>query len=247
MSLTTDIAALLASGSDLINTFNTRKASIDNAVAAALAAIPSMQSTFYVDAVNGSDVNAGSEAAPLQTIERAVELVPAASILTVILMSDYHVGSPISSTAKLFRLYINGYNQVRRKLSFGRDFQVNGNAPNVKTYPCFISGDGMTFSLSDIEIVWPPEAQAGGTHGAALFTSWSNNMWVRLTRCIVTGTPSTGANRYLVASYTGGSAIDVRVVDTTYAAALAGVMFFLVAAGGNPNSSLGYRSNITAV
>lgn len=47
-----------------------------------------MSKTFYVDAVNGSDLNDGSSTTPFKTLKKAVDSVPVGGFGRIILMSD---------------------------------------------------------------------------------------------------------------------------------------------------------------
>lgn len=76
MSLEQQIADLVAEASALNATFQSKKAEIETALAAAVAMAPSMIRTYYVDAVNGDDGNDGNQTAPFATIKKAVDSVP---------------------------------------------------------------------------------------------------------------------------------------------------------------------------
>lgn len=70
--------------SALIAEFNAKKAGIDAAVAAAIAAVPSTQKTFYLDVVAGNDATGdGSSALPWQTIKKAIDSIPSGGIGTI--------------------------------------------------------------------------------------------------------------------------------------------------------------------
>jgi hypothetical protein len=90
MSLESQIADLVTATNSLIATFNTKKAGIDSAVAAAIAAAPETLRTWYVDQVNGLDTNNGTSAATaFRTLGKAMASTPAFGVATVQLMSDY--------------------------------------------------------------------------------------------------------------------------------------------------------------
>lgn len=111
MSLESQIADLVTTTNGLITAFNSKKASIDSAVAAAIAAVPETAKTFYVDQVAGLDTNPGTLAAPLQTINKAIAMTPSSGSCTVQLLSDYEWGSSIAVTCGF--LAVLGYNQTR--------------------------------------------------------------------------------------------------------------------------------------
>ncbi|BFT61827.1 hypothetical protein [Pseudomonas moorei] len=103
MSLESSIADLTTEAKNLIAYFNAKKASIDAAVAAAIAAAPETLRTWYVDQVNGLDTNSGtSMAAPFKTIGKALASTPAFGVATVQLLSDYTFNEVITqNTANL--------------------------------------------------------------------------------------------------------------------------------------------------
>ena len=56
--------------------FNTKKSELDAALSAALAAAPTTERNFYVDAVDGLDMNPGTSAAPFKTVDKALLTAP---------------------------------------------------------------------------------------------------------------------------------------------------------------------------
>ncbi|QBP09863.1 hypothetical protein [Cupriavidus metallidurans] len=85
MGMSEDIARLTTAAQDLVNTFTGKAAAIDASVAAALQAAPSMQRTYVVDSVAGDDAAAGTVAAPLRTIKKAVDLTPSGGSVEILL------------------------------------------------------------------------------------------------------------------------------------------------------------------
>lgn len=169
MSLTTDIATMVARYEALAAVFDGKKNEINAAVNAAVAALPGMARTYFVDAVNGNDANSGlTEAAALQTINRAFTLAGPGRDIEIKLMSDYVmtsvIGIPRSSNVSIVA---DGYDittnpDLRRKLtlsvyananaSVSGDWQMTGFRLQ---YPgsCF-------FDMTALEIVMP-DAPAG--------------------------------------------------------------------------------------
>jgi len=71
----------------------------------AINAVPSMMSkTFYVDAVNGDDLNDGSSTAPFKTIKKAVDSVPVGGYGTINLLSGITITTSFSFENKVIRL-----------------------------------------------------------------------------------------------------------------------------------------------
>jgi len=76
MSLESEIAALVTASNALTGEVSAKMAGIDAAVAAAIAAIPDLRRSVYVDAVTGDDNNPGTAALPVRTVGMASERVP---------------------------------------------------------------------------------------------------------------------------------------------------------------------------
>lgn len=106
MSLETQIADLVSATNSLIAVFNGKSAAIDARVSAAIAATPEMRRIWYVDQVAGLDTNAGTAAAPLKTIGKAIANTPTNGICNVLLLSDYTVDSQID--LNVGRLIVEG-------------------------------------------------------------------------------------------------------------------------------------------
>jgi len=75
MSLESQVAALVTASNELTNTVSTKQASIDAAVAAAVAAVPKLEVDIYVDNVAGLDNNSGDINNPVKTIDEALRRI----------------------------------------------------------------------------------------------------------------------------------------------------------------------------
>lgn len=116
MSLTSDIATLVVRYEALAAVFDGKKAAIDAAVVAALAAAPAMTRTFWVNQVSGDDNNAGTAAAPLASISAAVTRTPFSGRCVVNLQSDYHCATNIAVDGR--ELYLRSADATLRNLTF---------------------------------------------------------------------------------------------------------------------------------
>lgn len=125
MALTDDIGALIASAQALTTSFATRAAAIDAAVAAAVAAIPNMERTYWVSAL-GNNANAGDQAAPLATIAEAVNRTPSGGMVTINLMADHVMAADVFVTNKVVRIQTDtpGVMRSLTHVAFVRD--ING-------------------------------------------------------------------------------------------------------------------------
>jgi hypothetical protein len=147
MSLESQIADLVTATNSLITTFNGKKASIDSAVAAAIAAAPETLRTWYVDQVSGLDTNAGtSPAAPFKTIGKALASTPAFGVATVQLLSDYTFNEVTTQNAANLVLVGNG---VVRNL-YPKYYQVLGS--DGITPSTVMGGFQLVTQASNIEI-----------------------------------------------------------------------------------------------
>ncbi|AHC85742.1 hypothetical protein X970_11990 [Pseudomonas monteilii SB3101] len=111
MSLESQIADLVSSSNALIAYFNGKKGAIDSAVAAAIAAVPETTRSWYVDQANGLDTNAGTQAAPFRTLEKAINSTPRSGLCLILLMGDYDLRTvPVAScaTVRITGLVVNG-------------------------------------------------------------------------------------------------------------------------------------------
>lgn len=98
MSLESEIAILSSEARGLLNYYNTKKAGIESAVNAAIAAVPETTRDWYVDPVIGLDTNAGTLAAPFKTIERAIAATPSAGLCNIYLLKDYDLSRQVNCT-----------------------------------------------------------------------------------------------------------------------------------------------------
>ncbi|MFK0086494.1 hypothetical protein ACIQUS_04285 [Pseudomonas sp. NPDC090755] len=156
MSLETDVANLVTKTTTLIDYFNGKKAGIDAAVAAAVAAVPETSRTWYVDQVSGLDTNLGSKSSPFKSIEKAIKSTPAAGSCTVNLMGDYTLDYLIVSTCAYLFLY-GGLLATAPKLRAGY-YQTTDAATGVKTTQLggfLLMGQASSIELRQVDPVLP--------------------------------------------------------------------------------------------
>ncbi|MCO7538338.1 DUF1565 domain-containing protein, partial [Pseudomonas asiatica] len=155
MSLESEIAALSSKATALIDYFTGRKASIDAAVAAAIAAAPAISRTFYIDQVAGDDTAAGTQAAPLKTLAQAIANTPSGGTLDAVLLSDYthETTSAIANRRVMIRGETNG--STVRKLIL-KDFAVAG--AGTKRMGSFQINRSASLDFADMTLVLPDNA-----------------------------------------------------------------------------------------
>ncbi|MGE7094730.1 hypothetical protein ACQKIS_00900 [Pseudomonas fulva] len=151
MSLETEIAALTSEARSLLNYFNNKKAGIDSAVQAAIAAVPESSRSWYVDQVAGLDTNLGTtKESPFKTIDKAIKSTPAFGICTVNLLSDYTFEKWIVSTCAYIN--ITGGSAMSRPKLKPQYLQFDG-----ATYlgGFLLQGPYATVNLSSVDLVFP--------------------------------------------------------------------------------------------
>lgn len=244
MSLETDVANLVTKATQLIDYFNGKKTGIDAAVAAAIAAVPTMSKTFYVDSVAGIDTNDGSLSAPLKTIDKAVANTPAGGICVVNLVNDYTMTGTITNSLQLLHIK-SSLSQTKRKLNLGyylqeSDYRLAG----------FTFGTGGTVMLTDVTLGFPSIAglnpapqpfyntffKTGSVAGIPLIA-------VKMSRCDVqSAADGTGALFVRLSS-----AVALMVAEVTFPSGFGGRYISGIASGADPKAYADIITNLTAL
>ena len=235
MSLETDVANLVTKTTDLISYFNGKKAGIDAAVAAAIAAVPNMERTWFVDLLAGDDNGVGSVEKPFRTINKAVASTPAGGVCNVRLMSDYtHSGA---LTIPLSKLNIcSDTPGVKRK--FNITYYLAGDGNNGLSGFVLTSGAGLGFL--DITLTLPsPSGVTPTPVGTAniMLKSYS----VQIVAC--QSLKFAACDVQMASDFTGylmlfhNNAVIFQAVSTSFPAAFPGRYIFGVA-GGTPSKDL---------
>ncbi|MEJ8676009.1 hypothetical protein [Chromobacterium amazonense] len=105
MSLEGKIAELVTAANGLISVFSGKKNEIDKAVSAAVVAVPELRKRWYVDQVNGSDSNPGTEKLPFANIKKAVDATPVGGVAVIFLKSDCDLADLVVITGKCIQIY----------------------------------------------------------------------------------------------------------------------------------------------
>lgn len=176
MSLTSDIATLVARYEQLAATFDGKVSAINTALATALATVPAAFRYVYVDSVNGNDANDGlAEAAPVKTLSRAVALVGDGRAGEIRLMSDYVFDVWRVNLGRDQGIYLVGWN-ARRTLRL----PVLPVPETAVQYPSFqqkVAGFHTSYvglnvlALTNIKIEFPVAPVGGGTLGPNSYSS----------------------------------------------------------------------------
>ncbi|WP_155295460.1 hypothetical protein [Chromobacterium violaceum] len=122
MSVESQVANLVSTTNELINTFNKKKGEIDTAVSRAIAAAPLLERTWYIDQLKGDDKNGlGTEASPFVSIERAIEATPTGGTAQIQLLSDYTVSYHIRTSGRNLAIRANGGKKRLKLAQFFND------------------------------------------------------------------------------------------------------------------------------
>lgn len=241
MSLETEIAGLSSKATALIDYFSSRKASIEAAITAAVAAAPAISRTFYVSQLNGDDGALGTTEAPMKTISRAIAATPKGGTCEILLRGDYTLEATI---------IVNN----RRLVLRGESGLVTGSKLIVKEYPSgetralgsFQAKGDVSFEFTDMTVSLPDVAAATGTLNMyyALIYAGGNSMPVFLPVKLYNFAfelRGTFGGKFIGA---GIPCLSLSAVNTTIPAAMEGSMVTGVAAGKDPSTLPNVITNI---
>ncbi|WP_085720029.1 hypothetical protein [Pseudomonas sp. B22(2017)] len=244
MSLETEIAALTSTGKALIDTFNGKKAGIDSALAAAVAAAPAISRTFYIDQVAGDDAAAGTQAAPLKTLGQAIANTPGGGVLDAVLLSDYaHETTSIITSRRVTIRGDSGASNTRKLIL--KDFPVAG--AGTKRLGSFQIARSSSLDFADLTLVLPDNAglnlpldgyyammyAGGNTMPGFASIKFYNCVWA------LTGT---FAGKICGASW---ASLSLTAINTTFPTALEGSIVHSVPALKDPNTIPWLLTNIS--
>jgi hypothetical protein len=232
MSLESQIADLVSATNALVTNFNAKKSSIDTAVAAAIAAVPIMVRTYYVDQIAGDDTSVGTQALPLKTIEKALSNTPAGGLCTVVLINDYTMSGTITTDKQM--LHIKSLvSTVKKKLNTPYYVQ-----DDIAKLPGITFATGGVVMLTDITLTLPSIAgvpvpqpfynaffKTGSVAGIPMMT-------VKFSRSEVLQAADATATLFVQLS----SAVTFMVTETTFPAGFGGRYISGVASGTNPTA-----------
>lgn len=125
MSVMNELKNVVTTGRELLSTVNGKMQQIDQKVDEAVRAIPHLGRTYYIDAVNGSDNNVGTEGAPMATIRAALMRSGDIPFVTIRL----HTGQVHELRGRDDSTYI--YHPVRNRVAF-RSYGGPGASPIIE-------------------------------------------------------------------------------------------------------------------
>lgn len=244
MSLETDVANLVTKTTDLIAYFNGKKASIDAAVTAAVAAAPAVHRRFYVDQQLGDDAALGTFEAPLKTIDRAVASTPSAGSCEIVLLKDYALESSVAASNR--RITIRGDNpQTNTRKLIIKEYLTGTGTKRIGSCQVSLS---VSIDLADLTLSLPDTV--GGLvapldNNYALFFAGGNGipgfMPIKLYN-LAFELRGTFTGKIMGP---GWGALAFIALSTTIPSALEGLLIHGVAAGKDPNTIPNLLTNIT--
>ncbi|MGE8050610.1 hypothetical protein ACQKPT_20215 [Pseudomonas monteilii] len=245
MSLESQIADLVTEAKGLISTFNSKKAEINAAVAAAIAAIPSNEKSFYINSVTGDDKNPGTAAAPLKSIKQALYNTPAGGLAVCYLQTDYLLDTNVAVSNRAVHVCSDTAG-VKRKLRCAY-YPTDAGSTWLGGFVMYYGGLVM---LTDITLDLPSPAGLtpvpAGTKNAVFMSNSGGGtpmLLVKLSACdVVAAADWVGT---LVAA--PSSAIAFEVQGTTFPANFGGRYINGVASGVNPATLSNILTNLATL
>jgi len=251
MSLESQLAELVAVNSKLVDYFNNKKAGIDTAVAAAIAAVPETIRNWYVDQVNGSDANAGTLIAPFRTIGKAIASTPNFGLCNVRLLSDYVINESISVTCS--NVFVVGEGAIR---TLSPKYFQTPNADGV-TYSTALGSFLLTNPATNIEFrnVNVALPSSSGVNPAPVFNRLTGFIRTNSTGNVppFLGVALAAVQITMAVDFVGAligstvSAISLSAISTTFPSGFAGKYVMGVAAGAAPKDTPNVLSNLSTL
>lgn len=248
MSLETDVANLVTKTTALLDYFGSKKAGIEAAVSAAIAAIPTGNRTWFVNQLTGLDTNDGNTAAkPFKTIDKALASTPVGGICIAQLQADYVMSDSITVQGRVLFLQSDVTDTVQRKLTSGYALSPSGLSSLLHG---IFGWGGATILLRDIELVLPSAiglnptpSRSNNSFFRTLDLGGSPILPIKMSNCKVTDTAGATACMATI-SYT---AVMFEVYQTTFPSEMAGRYFAGVAAGASPNTVSNVMTNLSTL
>lgn len=247
MSLTEDIAQLVARTNALLNTFEAKEAAISAAVQVAVNTAASTRRDVWVDPVKGNDANTGlTPATAFLTLDRAIEATAHASAVFINLLGDVTMRKRITTYSTVLSIQgmdgVNELNRPLRKISFA---PLASNSPNAYSNT-FSAGIEMASRLGmrteAIQFVIPDMPSTTTTRN--IFGIHFGMTLTMRTGGIYCDNAATVA--VLFSPWFMGP-IDLWLSDVTIGTNARGHILDSVAANADPNATKFYRSNVTAL
>lgn len=251
MSLESQVAELTATNNKLVEYFNTKKASIDAAVAAAIAAAPETIRNWYVDQVNGSDANPGTLAAPFRSIGKAIASTPNFGLCNVRLLSDYVINESISVTCA--NVFVVGEGAIRTiSPKYFQTLNADGVTYSTALGSFLLTNPATNIELRNVTLALP---SSSGVNPVPALTRLNGFIRTNSTGNVppFLGVALATVQITMAADFIGAligqtvSAISLTAISTTFPSGFAGKYVMGVAAGTAPKDTPNVLSNISTL
>lgn len=245
MSLESTIGDLVTKTTLLLDYFNTKKAGIDSAVAAAIAAVPATKRTFFVNQLTGLDTNDGSAAAPLKSIDKALSNTPVGGVCIASLQADYVMSVNIGNDGRQLTLQ-SDVAGIKRKVTANYYPASDGTSTYLSGFS-MVNGGAMM--AADIQFVMPTSvgvspAPIGFVN--ALFKSTSNGgsivLSLKLSACEIQAAAEGG---YIIGA--PNSAVIFESMGTSFPSGFGGRYISGVASGTAPATLSNVMTNLSSL
>ena len=246
MSLESQIADLVTAANGLIATFNGKNTSINASVAAAIAAIPVGLKNYYINALTGDDTAAGTAAAPLKTLDKALSTTPVGGVCVAYLQTDYVMNVALNIDGRFLHLR-SDVSGTKRKVTCNYYLTSDGSA----TYLAgFVQYNGAQVMVTDLTFALPSPAGFNPAPTGFVNALFKTNSSAGTVVCSV---KMTGCEVLAPADFLGfivGSpncAIILEVLNVSFPASFGGRYVHLVAAGTNPATLPNLLTNLSSL
>lgn len=249
MSLETEIAALTSEARSLLNYFNAKKAGIDSAVLAAIAAVPAMSRTWYVDQVAGSDANAGTKEAPFKTIEKAANSTPATGVCNINLMGDYTFTSLVRSPCAF--ILVSGAEATVQPKIYLKYMDSGTSSGSTELAGFLLTGQFANIGIRKADLIFPSTAGATKLTATLLCSFIRTNQRTNLPPML--GVSLEGLAVTMDATFYGAlignstSSVCLSANEVTFPSGFGGKYISTVAAGVDPKTLNNVMTNLPSL
>ncbi len=250
MSLESQVADLVASSNNLIAYFNTKKTAIDQAVAAAIAAVPEMVRGWYVDQVAGLDTNLGNLASPFKTFDKAIKSTPPGGVCQINLLSDYTLDVAYLSTCSY--LSIVGIGAVAPKLRLKYFIVTPDTTPTRQLGGFLFQSQNSNFEMRNVTLVLPttvgvPAGAGDQRLSSFLRTNGASNLPPLLSVSLGGMTVEMDPSFYGALIGTSTSSVCLCASGVTFPSGFGGKYLSAVASGVDPKTLPNVLTNLSTL
>ncbi|HGY2299755.1 TPA: hypothetical protein ACNV18_001481 [Pseudomonas putida] len=249
MSLESQLAELTQTCNKLVEYFNTKKAGIDAALAAAIAAAPAMSRTWYVDQVAGSDANAGTKDAPFKTFEKAANSTPATGVCNINLMGDYTFTTLVRSSCAF--ILVSGAEATVQPKIYLKYMDSGTSSGSTELAGFLLTGQSANIGIRKADLAFPSTAGATKLTATLLCSFIRTNQRTNLPPML--GVSLEGLAVTMDATFYGAlignstSSVCLNANEVTFPSGFGGKYISTVAAGVDPKTLNNVLTNLPSL